>query len=179
MTLPASGTIKLSDIAAEFGVSPPYSLSDFYGVAAGVPVSGDISLTDFYGVSAETVTVNNQLVAHIDSTGTGSTYAGILYESDGDVINQHGATGDTDVDDWLSPKTGAPGAYEIRAILNSGTPPAGSAVGSWLPLTSNRSWILSSSPSQSKTCQLTIEIRSGATVLDSGTITLTADSSGF
>lgn len=61
MTLPSSGSISLSDIASEFGVSAPYSLSDFYRGGAnvpdtptnsGVPTSGSISLTDFYGASA-------------------------------------------------------------------------------------------------------------------------------
>ena len=52
MTLPLSGLISLADIAAEFGGTPPYSLSDYYGVAPGVPTSGTISFSDFYGKSA-------------------------------------------------------------------------------------------------------------------------------
>lgn len=77
MTLQASGTIKLSEIAAEFGKSAPYSLSDFYrggtyvpDIAANsnVPTSGNIQLTDFY--SAETATVVSSVAggADIDQT---------------------------------------------------------------------------------------------------------------
>lgn len=51
MALPSSGTISIEDIVAEFGGSAPNSLSEYYGVAAGVPASGTISLDDFYGAS--------------------------------------------------------------------------------------------------------------------------------
>lgn len=187
MALPGSGDIRLSDLIAEFGGGT--KLSDFYrGGAyvpdtptnAGVPASGDISLSDFYGASvvSDTVTVNSQSVSHIDFAGTSTTYAGIWYQSGGDVYKQHGSTGNTDIDDWIDPKTSAPGSYEIRATLASGTSPAGAAVGSWLALTTGRSWTLTSNAGQYKTCQLTIEIRKDGVVLDSGTVTLTADSAG-
>ena len=51
MTLQASGSISMSDIAEEFGGVAPHSLSEFYGIAAGVPSSGPISLSNFYGKS--------------------------------------------------------------------------------------------------------------------------------
>lgn len=56
MALPLSGLITLAMVAAEFGGSPPYSLSQFYRgggrVTANntnVPASGPISLSNFYG----------------------------------------------------------------------------------------------------------------------------------
>lgn len=56
MTLPRSGQITLAMIAAEFGGSPPYSLSQFYRGGGrvtrnnlNVPVSGPISLGHFLG----------------------------------------------------------------------------------------------------------------------------------
>lgn len=52
MTLPGSGLIKLSQIAAEFGGTAPHALSEYYGAAPGIPTSGLIKLTDFYGASA-------------------------------------------------------------------------------------------------------------------------------
>jgi len=52
MALQSSGAISLSDIAGEFGGSTPHSLSEYYGVAAGVPSSGTIDFADFYGASA-------------------------------------------------------------------------------------------------------------------------------
>lgn len=51
MTLPLSGPLSLSDIAAEFGGTPPDSLFEYYGVAAGIPGSGEISIGDFYGAA--------------------------------------------------------------------------------------------------------------------------------
>ena len=53
MALQSSGSISLSQIAAEFGGSTPHSLSEYYGVASGVPSSGAIDFADFYGTSAE------------------------------------------------------------------------------------------------------------------------------
>lgn len=52
MALQTSGAITLSDIQTEFGGSNPVSLSEYYGVAAGVPSSGAIKLSDFYGTSS-------------------------------------------------------------------------------------------------------------------------------
>tara|TARA_R100000353_G_scaffold154874_1_gene113638 strand:- start:775 stop:1632 length:858 start_codon:yes stop_codon:yes gene_type:complete len=58
MALPSSGTLKISDIAGEFGGSTPHALSEYYrggGLVpdvtqnASVPTSGTIKITDFYG----------------------------------------------------------------------------------------------------------------------------------
>lgn len=51
MTLPVSGPLSLSDIAAEFGGAAPHSLSEYYGADTGIPSSGAISISDFYGKS--------------------------------------------------------------------------------------------------------------------------------
>lgn len=127
----------------------------------------------------DTITVDNQFVSHIDFMGTNATYAGIQYRSDGDVYREHGSMGPSDIGDWIDPKTSAPGSYEIRATLVSGTSPTGPTIGSWHALTTSRLWSLASNPGQSKSCQLTIEIRkAGGAVLDSGMVNLTADSSG-
>ena len=52
MPLPSSGTISMSQIAAEFGGSTPHSLSEYYGAASGIPSSGTISMSHFHGKSA-------------------------------------------------------------------------------------------------------------------------------
>jgi hypothetical protein len=54
MALQTSGAISINDIVGEFGGTAPHSLSEYYGVAAGIPSSGAISLSDFYGASAFT-----------------------------------------------------------------------------------------------------------------------------
>tara|TARA_R110002060_G_scaffold66407_1_gene75228 strand:- start:255 stop:821 length:567 start_codon:yes stop_codon:yes gene_type:complete len=187
MALQSSGAISLSDLAAEFGVSAPYSLGGFYrgggnvpnsSANSGVPTSGAISLTGFYGAQAEEVTISNVNINDVDVSGSNPTAATIWYESDGDIIANGGAYSSSDIGNWIDPKSAAPGSYQIRATLNSGTSPSGSAVGSWMALTSTRSWILSSSAGQSKTCNLTIQIRVGGVIQDSATVVLTADSSG-
>lgn len=53
MTLPASGPISLSQIAAEFGGTAPHSLSEYYGKAAGIPASGQISFSHFHGKTSK------------------------------------------------------------------------------------------------------------------------------
>jgi len=52
MALPTSGPLSLDDIAGEFGGTVPHSLSEYYGVAAGIPTSGTITIADFYGAAA-------------------------------------------------------------------------------------------------------------------------------
>ncbi|QIG67947.1 putative tail fiber adhesin protein [Rhizobium phage RHph_Y68] len=49
MTLPTAGPISLDDVATEFSLSTPVSMSDLYGLAVGIPISGEISLSMFRG----------------------------------------------------------------------------------------------------------------------------------
>lgn len=58
MTLPSSGPLSMSQIAAEFGGTAPHSLSEYYGAAPGVPASGTIKYSDFYGKSSGILTSN-------------------------------------------------------------------------------------------------------------------------
>ena len=51
MALQSSGQISLLNIASEFGGISPHSLSEYYGVDAGIPSSGEISIGDFYGAA--------------------------------------------------------------------------------------------------------------------------------
>lgn len=60
MPLQTSGPISLADIAAEFGDTPPHSMSEFYrdggkvpGVNSNVPAAGLIRLGDFFGALNE------------------------------------------------------------------------------------------------------------------------------
>lgn len=95
MALQGSGTIKLSQIAAEFGVSAPYSITDFYRGGAnvpnitannGVPTSGAISLTDFYGAQAATDWIVTE-----GSYGDADGYFQGTYGSIGGVTTINGA----------------------------------------------------------------------------------------
>ena len=61
MALPSSGPLRISDIAVEFGGSVPHSLSEYYGVAAGIPASGTIAIGAFYGASAFNANLSHTL----------------------------------------------------------------------------------------------------------------------
>jgi len=75
MTLPSSGTLKMSDIQGEFGGSNPIKLSEYYSAAAGVPTSGTISISDFYGTRAYTPAGSSTRTA--TSEGNFSVPAGV------------------------------------------------------------------------------------------------------
>lgn len=75
MTTPSSGPISIQSIVDEFGGTAPHSLSEYYGVAAGVPASGQISLYDFYGKS------NTYSIQYLVIAGAGA--GGGLYNGPG------------------------------------------------------------------------------------------------
>jgi hypothetical protein len=81
---------------------------------------------------------------------------------------------------WLI--RGAASDYQVRATTVSGTTPdvASDALSTWLSLSSSRTWQLTKTggaAGSSVSCVLTIEIREAAsgTVLDSATVTLSAE----
>ncbi len=100
----------------------------------------------------------------------------ITFESDGDITASGNSVFPTDRGDWLSPTSSAPGLYEIRATVVSGSV-SGSSTGTWLALTSNRAWTVTSPGFVgTNTAQLTVEIRNnGGSVLDSTTVNLSAE----
>ena len=110
------------------------------------------------------------------SVGSGSQTATYTLESDGDVVRVTTTLGSADIGDWISPKASAPSDYEVRATLNSGTLTSGTT-GSWLALSSNRSWTLTrATVGAADQVNLTIEIRKGAgATLASATVTLDAE----
>lgn len=74
-----TGTASLLDIQDEFGGTNPISLSEYYGITAGVPASGTISIDDFRGKSDYTwmsatggtiTTVGNYKYHTFTSSGT-------------------------------------------------------------------------------------------------------------
>jgi hypothetical protein len=111
----------------------------------------------------------------VSSTGTGTQTATYTLESDGDVITATTPGGSVDAGDWIVPKASAPSDYEVRATLVSGTLSTGTT-GSWLALSSNRTWTLQQVVVGTATqVTLTIEIRKGSGVaLASATVTLDA-----
>lgn len=70
MAIVSSGTISIQSIVNEFGGSAPHSLSEYYGVAAGIPSSGTISISHFYGKSACYTAGTNTLLYSNTTSGS-------------------------------------------------------------------------------------------------------------
>ena len=142
--------------------------------------SGAISISDFYGKTNATITLNASYnVSHAVSLN----FVGVEFklESDGDILetlSDDGGSTTNDLGDWVSPKTAAPGSYQVRAYSLSGSGGAftGDTTNSWLNLTSDIYWSLSVSPGDSGSRSFTIDIGLAGTVLDTSTITLSATS---
>jgi len=121
------------------------------------------------GEVADTITVPNRTITTTFVSGTHT--ASVQFQSDGDIVAPSGTS--ASLGDWIDPKSSAPGDYEIRATLISGTVTSGT-IGTWQALTSSRTWSITNGIS--RTTQIFFEIRDGeGTVQDDGTITLVLD----
>lgn len=110
---------------------------------------------------------------------TSPTNATVQYQlTNAGVTNTINQGGTTSQGNWVTPAGAAGANYEVRASIVSGSLTSGTT-GSWLALSSTRTWALTQSSIGSSTCVLTIEIRNATSlaVLDSATITLTAEKS--
>ena len=132
-----------------------------------------ILLAAFAAIGGDQIALSGVAVS---SVGSGSQTATYTLESDGDVVRATTPLGSSDIGDWIDPKASAPSDYEVRATLNSGTLTSGTT-GSWLALTSNRSWTLTQATvGAADPVDLTIEIRKGSgATLASATVTLDAE----
>lgn len=110
------------------------------------------------------------------STTTAPTNPTAQYElnASGDVNKTNGNNTVVDWGDWVLPKAHA-GSYECFATLDSGTLSTGTT-GSWLALTSTRTWTVSRSSNGTSTAQITVQIRKvgGSTILATSVVTIQA-----
>lgn len=183
MPIPSSGALAFSTIQTEFGGSNPISLSEYYaggarvpsgttGTNGAVPTSGAIAVSKFYGTTAESVSISNVSI-FASRVASGTAIARYTLQSSGDIQRTNNTT-NTDIGDWVTPKSAASN-YECRATLVSGTLTSGTT-GTWLALTSNRSWSCEQSLTGTEAATVSIELRKvgTATVLDTATIQLEA-----
>jgi hypothetical protein len=120
------------------------------------------------------VSITNQGVSDVQPSPN-PAFAGYRLTSSGEAQTDTNDTPSwTRVEDWIRPTSAAPGSYEVRATLNSGTLTSGTT-GSWLALSTTREWTVERTLNGISSANLTIEIRRGTTVLDSATVTLTAE----
>lgn len=120
------------------------------------------------------VAISNKSVSHL-GFGIGSS---VVYEirNDGIAYTKSGGSFYVPIGgEWLT--SGAVGDVEVRATKTSGTSPTGASLGVWLSCSTTRTWTLTAPSTGYVTCTLTVELRaaSSGTVLDTATITLTAD----
>ena len=185
MAIPSSGAISLSTIQTEFGGANPISLNEYYaggtyvpagtsGTYGAVPSSGTISIRNFYGTSNVVISITDQSIDGFGTSSAGAWY----YLTSGGVVQ-----GSTDfnginpyfIENWVTPTSQAAN-YEAFVTVTSGSLNGGTT-GSWVALSSNRSWYIQSTVTGLKTCVFTVQIRriGTGTVLDTATITLNAD----
>ena len=183
MTLPASGQLSISQIRGEFGGSAPDSISEYYGVAAGVPTSGAISISDFYGTSAlnDPAFSRDSFAQSRTITGSGTAIAGINLVDDGSltVLGIPILSNQFWHPDW--PDTSLGPAFQARATLNSGSVPSqGESLNVWHtidPAVGNSiGWQVRRSTLGTTFSFLTISLRAvgGSSILDTCTINMSA-----
>lgn len=163
------------------------SLNASTGAVTGTPTTPGtftfvIRVTDNAAATADTTstqvvianTVNVENASVFRSVAVASTQAGYRIDSDGNVYKLEGGSV-TSIGTWRL--SGASADYEVRFTNNSGTPPSGSALATWLGCGTDRDWtntdpVSDIDPVESNN---TVEIRrAGGTgvILDSATIDL-------
>lgn len=184
MALPSSGPLSLSAIQGEFGGANPIGLNEYYaggayvpagttGTYGAVPSSGTISIQNFYGTSNVTIFISNQFIS--DFTG-GSRAAISGYRlTSGGLAQSLVDTTFTTLETWCTP-TGQAVNYEVFITIVSGGLTSGTT-GSWVALSTTRTWTLEFSVPNSGQCVFTAQIRKvgTTTVLSTATITLESD----
>jgi len=121
-------------------------------------------------LNAVHISISDQSLTDV---GASPSFVSYSLQSDGDIETVSGV-GTLNLVDWITPVSKAPGAYEVRATLSLGDTPTGT-LGSWVALSSTRTWSLTQTGPGVKSCELFIEIRLGLVILDSATITLSAE----
>lgn len=185
MAIPSSGALALSAIQTEFGGANPISMSEYYaggthvpsgtsGVNGAVPTTGAISVSKFYGTTAVVVSVPDDAIYAFRLGSSVTATASFALNNNG-TRSQTVNTTTTTIGDWVTP-TNQAANYEVFATLSSGALTSGTT-GSWLALTSTRSWTVSRSPAGISEAVVVLQVRKigTTTVLASGTITLTAE----
>lgn len=186
MPLPSSGPLTLADIQAEFGGTNPISLSEYYagganvpagttGTYGAVPSSGAISIRNFYGTSKATFRLDTNTYTDL-TFDPGTAGVTLAINSNGTLTATGTNAGTLDSYNWITPTTGST-SYYVRATLIGGSFSSGTT-GTWLALTSNRTWNVTQSGAGTQTANATFEIASdaaGTNVVASANIILTAD----
>lgn len=123
------------------------------------------------GGGGAVVALADQDIGAFDSGAAAATYA---LNSNSSIVATTSVVGPLTIGNWVSPSSAAPGSYECRADISFGSV-SGSATGSWLALTSNRSWSVVRLSPGSSSAELVISIRLSGVTLATCTVYLSAE----
>jgi hypothetical protein len=126
--------------------------------------------------SGVTIQLTTPVTLFFISGGGGFAATAYRVASDGFVYTAANSTGTySQQEQWIS-NVALVGDYEVRATA-SGDTPTGSALNTWLALSTTRSWDLTASPGNFLSTTLTVEIRDTATstVRATATVNMTSD----
>jgi hypothetical protein len=115
--------------------------------------------------------------AYISDTRTGVTATATYELTNAGVVNNTTSGGTTAVENWVTPTSAAGAAYEVY-VTNSGDPLSSGTTGSWLALSTSRTWTISKAgPIGFVQADLAVQIRNASTlaVLDTASVTLYAE----
>ena len=186
MTLNTSGPISLGgsttgqSINLELGRSATAQVSlneSAVRTLAGVPSGAIVMPTNFYGKSSAVFRLDSDVYSDFGIAGVEpSTGVNFTVRSDGTILVTGDNSGTLANYNWITPTTGST-TYYVRAILMGGSFNSGT-MATWLPLTSNRSWVVRVFTIDSRTATADFEIATdsgGTNVVVSGTVTLNAE----
>lgn len=133
-------------------------------------MSGALLLAASVGVNVD---ISNQTISDF-AIATNDARASYQLRSDGSVWELLLQGGNSELEKWIDPDSAAPGDYEVRVTVNSGSLDIGDSTGIWLALTSNRSWGCEVTGIGTSTANITVDIRLGSLTVASAVITLDA-----
>lgn len=141
-----------------------------------------MSLLNAYVATLSGAGTGGILLSDLDLFDVNGSVSSVSYRltNAGDIISINTMFGTQDIGDWASPKSLAPGSYEVRVDLAPGSDSlASGTVGSWEALTTTRTWTLEQSTPGYAQATLQVQIRLGATVLTSANVNLSVDVFGL
>lgn len=165
MSLPASGQISMGDVRTELSLSGTIALNDSAVRSLFAVASGQISLNDGHGKSALNAALSGE---SIDTVHAPATYT---LANSGSISASNGLSGT-----WLL--GGPASSFEVFATVLSGTLTSG-PTGSWVSLSTSRTWVVVANPGTFKSCTIQLQIRrtTDNAVLTTANITLDEDNS--
>lgn len=186
MTLQSSGAITLQDIEDEFGGTGSISISEYYGADSGVPGSGTISFSDFYGTSSvidpefNAGSYSSNASSNWSGGGDVTATAGFRLTNSGTISGVATNSGTAASGSWTNNGTVTESDFEGRMLYVSGSSLDSGSQNTWLNLGTTRYFGLSITEglgggSKSGTWTAQIRPAGGGSVIDSATVTLSAE----